>query len=252
MNFGVPAQIAGVDGCKAGWIAVTATLESFGKPEVKVFTSVAALIAELAPKSLIAIDMPIGLPERAIRGGREPDWAARQFLGRQRASIFPVPSRRTVYACANGYPPLCIIAQDTSDPPRKPSRQIFGILHRIRQVDEILRQQPELGERVFEVHPEVSFQVINSDEPLPERKKVKGRINPNGMQLRKKLLEKEAFPARSWIRLHRAGPAWMTFTMLARAPGAPSEFYCEKSGCSLGRFQWTRRDWSRRSGLKAS
>jgi hypothetical protein len=76
-----PTKIAGVDGCKAGWIAVTAALGSFGKPEVKIFESVAALIAELAPKSLIAIDMPIGLPERAIRGGREPDWAARQFLG---------------------------------------------------------------------------------------------------------------------------------------------------------------------------
>jgi predicted RNase H-like nuclease len=189
-----PTQISGVDGCKAGWIAVTAALESFDKPEVKVFASVAALIAELAPRSLIAIDMPIGLPERAIRGGREADWAARQFLGRQRASVFPVPSRRAVDACANGYQSVSIIGQDTSDPPRKPSRQIFGILHRIRQIDEILRQEPVLRERVFEVHPEVSFKVMNNDEPLPERKKVKGRINPNGMQLRKKLLEKEGFP----------------------------------------------------------
>ncbi len=194
MSFGAPTRIAGVDGCKAGWIAVTATPESFEKPEVKIFTSAAALIAELTPKSLIAIDMPIGLPERAIRGGREADWAARHFLGRQRASIFPVPSRRAVYACANGYLPVCIIAQDTSDPPRKPSRQIFGILHRIRQIDEILRQEPVLRERVFEVHPELSFKVMNDDEPLPEPKKAKGCINPNGMQLRETLLQKGGFP----------------------------------------------------------
>jgi predicted RNase H-like nuclease len=189
-----PTKIAGVDGCKAGWIAVTAALESFDKPEFKVFESVAALITELAPRSLIAIDIPIGLPERAIRGGREPDWAAREFLGSQRASVFPVPSRRAVYACANGYTSVCIKAQDTSDPPKKPSRQLFGILPRIQQIDEILRQKPELRERVFEVHPEVSFTVMNGDEPLPERKKVKGRINPHGMQLRKKLLAKEGFP----------------------------------------------------------
>jgi predicted RNase H-like nuclease len=194
MSFGAPTKIAGVDGCKAGWIAVTAAPESFDKAEIKVFASAAALICELASRSLIAIDMPIGLPERAIRGGREPDWAARQFLGRQRGSIFPVPSRGAVYACAHGYPSVCIIAQDTSDPPKKPSRQLFGILPRIRQVDEILRQRPELRERLFEVHPEVSFKVMNGDEPLPERKKVKGRINPHGMQLRKKLLAKEGFP----------------------------------------------------------
>jgi predicted RNase H-like nuclease len=194
MGFGAPTKIAGVDGCKAGWIAVTATPESFDRPEVKIFESVAALICELAPKSLIAIDMPIGLPERAIKGGREPDWAAREFLGLQRGSIFPVPSRRAVYACEHGFVPVCAIAQDTSDPPKKPSRQLFGILPRIRQVDEILRQKPELRERIFEVHPEVSFKVMYGDEPLPERKKVKGRINSHGMQLRKKLLETEGFP----------------------------------------------------------
>jgi predicted RNase H-like nuclease len=35
---------------------------------------------------------------------------------------------------------------------------------------------------------------MNNDESLPERKKVKGRINPQGMQLRKELLAKEGFP----------------------------------------------------------
>src|SRR5262245_16436242 len=127
MLFSTPTQISGVDGCKAGWIAVTATPEIFDKAEVKVFMSVAALISELAPRAIIAIDMPIGLPERAIKGGREPDWAAREFLGLQRASVFPVPSRQAVYACALGYAAVTAIAQDTSDPARKPSRQVLRI-----------------------------------------------------------------------------------------------------------------------------
>jgi predicted RNase H-like nuclease len=194
MLLNTPTQVSGVDGCKAGWIAVTAIPESFDKVEVKVFKSVAALILELAPQSIIAIDIPIGLPERAIKGGREPDWAAREFLGLQRASVFPVPSRRAVYAYEHGYAAVCVIAQDTSDPPKKPSRQLFGILRRIQQVDEILRQEPVLRESVFEVHPEVSFRVMNNDELLAERKKVKSRINPHGMQLRKELLTKEGFP----------------------------------------------------------
>src|SRR5262245_43895595 len=135
MLLDTPAQISGVDGCKASWIAVTATPKSFDKAEAKIFETLAELMAELAARSIIAIDIPIGLPGRGIQGGREPDWAAREFLGRQRASVFPVSSRRAVYACAHGYAAVSAIAQDTSDPPKKPSKQLFGILPRIRQID---------------------------------------------------------------------------------------------------------------------
>jgi predicted RNase H-like nuclease len=189
-----PTKISGVDGCKAGWIAVTVTPESFDKAEVKVFKDVAALISELGSRSIIAIDIPIGLPECAIRGGREPDWAARAFLGPRRASVFPVPSRKAVYVHEQGYRRVCDVARETSDRKRALSKQLFGILGRIRQIDEVLRQEPVLCERIFEVHPEVSFKVMNNNESLPERKKVKGRINPQGMQLRKELLATEGFP----------------------------------------------------------
>jgi threonine dehydratase len=188
-----PVQIAGVDGCKRGrWVAVTASAEGFGTAEVKSFESSAELISKLAPHSLIAIDVPIGLPERAIGGGREADWVARAFLGSRRISVFPVPSRRAVYAHALGYQQLCAIARETSEPPKAASKQLFGILPHIREVDEILRQNPPLRGRVFEVHPEVSFQVMNNGEPLPP-KKVKGHINPPGMERRKELLVTEGF-----------------------------------------------------------
>jgi predicted RNase H-like nuclease len=191
MLLGAPVQIAGVDGCRGGkWIAVTTIAEGFGSAEVKVFKSVDALISELAPRSIIAIDIPIGLPERAINGGREPDWAARAFLGPRRTSVFPVPSRHAVYR--QDYAQLCAIAHATSDPPKAASIQLFQILPRIWEVDMILRQDPALCERVFEVHPEVSFQVMNNNDPLPP-KKVKGRISLPGMDLRKKLLAKVGF-----------------------------------------------------------
>ncbi len=105
-----PTQIAGVDGCKAGWIAVTAIPKAFEKAEVKIFASFAELISQLAARSIIAIDMPIGVPERTKKGGREPDWAAREFLGSQRASVFPVPSRQAVYAYAKGFTEVCALA----------------------------------------------------------------------------------------------------------------------------------------------
>lgn len=197
MHLGQATQIAGVDGCKAGWIAVTASPEAFDKAEVKIFASFEALIAELSSQSIIAIDMPIGLPDHAINGGREADWAARQFLRPHQSRIFPVPSRRAVYAHAQGFAQVCAIARETSDPPRAPSKQLFGILPRIQEIDVMLRQSPALRERLFEVHPEVSFKVMNNNEPLLP-KKVKGQLNLPGIELRKELLAKEGF-SRSFL-----------------------------------------------------
>jgi predicted RNase H-like nuclease len=187
-------QIAGVDGCRGGrWIAVIAGVEDFGKAEVKIFESATALISELAPRTLIAFDIPIGLPERAIAGGREPDWLARAFLGSRRTSVFPVPSRRAVYAYEHGYRKVCTTAQATSDPPKKPSQQAFNIFQRIQEIDVILRQDPALRSRVFEVHPEVSFQVMNNNKSLRISKKIK-----SGTEIRKKLLVEEGF-SRSFL-----------------------------------------------------
>lgn len=192
MLAGRPIHITGVDGCKAGWIAVTAAPESFGLAEVKIFASLADTIAGPADCSIIAIDMPIGLAECAIRGGRKPDWAAREFLRPHQARIFPVPSRRAVYAHTQGYEHVCAIARKTSDPPRAPSKQLFWILPRIQEADEILRKDPQLRARIFEVHPEISFRLMNRNEPVPA-KKIKGSINLPGIELRKELLAAAGF-----------------------------------------------------------
>lgn len=87
------AQIAGVDGCKAGWIAVILQPDSPARAEAKVFENLTNLAGALNPDSIIAVDMPIGLPERASKGGRAPDWAAKEFLGPRKGSVFLVPSR---------------------------------------------------------------------------------------------------------------------------------------------------------------
>ncbi len=192
MTLASHAQIIGVDGCRAGWIAVIVRCANFNEAEVRVFRSFAGILAHAPAQSLIAADMPIGLPERTIKGGREPDWAAREFLRPHQVRIFPVPSRRAVYACGEGFAQVCAVSRETSDPPRAPSKQLFGILPRIQEIDLCLRKFPALRERVFEVHPEVSFKVMNDNEPLAS-KKVKGRLNLPGIELRKELLAKEGF-----------------------------------------------------------
>lgn len=188
-----PAEIIGADGCKAGWIAV-ALQSDFSKPKAEIFANFADLVAAYEPNSIIAVDMPIGLPERAIGGGRAPDWAARKFLGPRRASVFPVPSRRAVYSFAQGYAQACAFARATSDPCKAFSKQAYWIFPRIQQVDLLLRGDKALRRRVFEVHPEVSFALMNKGQPLAAAKKVKGRIHAEGMRLRKELLAGQGFP----------------------------------------------------------
>ena len=103
------AQIAGVDGCKAGWIVVILQPDSPARAEAKVFENFTNLAGALNPDSIIAVDMPIGLPERASKGGRAPDWAAKEFLGPRKGSVFLVPSRPAVYAYEQGYAQVCTV-----------------------------------------------------------------------------------------------------------------------------------------------
>jgi predicted RNase H-like nuclease len=185
-------HIVGVDGCKTGWIAVGFPKAEPRLAEARVFATFGAVVAALPTDSRIAVDMPIGLPDRAIRGGREPDWAAREFLGPCRSRVFPVPSRAAVYAFDQGYARVCAVARETSEPSRAPSKQAYYILPRIHEIDALLQRDQELRGRVFEVHPDVAFALMNGG-PLREPKKTKGRGFVPGLDRRAVLLQGRGF-----------------------------------------------------------
>jgi predicted RNase H-like nuclease len=188
--------IAGVDGCKAGW--VTVVLAPGGEPEASVFAHLAALVASLPDDAILAVDMPIGLPDFTLHGGRGPEALVRRLLGERQSSVFSIPSRAAVYAVDEafstierwyaGHREASRIARETSDPPRGVSIQAFGIFSKIRELDRLLIARPELRSRVVESHPEVAFRQLNGGRPMALPKKIKGRINPAGMEERKALL----------------------------------------------------------------
>jgi len=187
--------IAGVDGCKGGWLVVLHLAGKRDRIGMGFFPSFAALAEALPPDAIIGIDMPIGLPEKVGVGGRAPDRATRAILGARRSSVFAVPSRRAVFAFEQGYAEVCRIARETSEPAWAPSKQSFWLFPRIQQIDLALRADPALEARVFEVHPEAAF-CLMQNSPLEHPKKSKGRCFEPGMELRKKLLTKEGFPPR--------------------------------------------------------
>lgn len=185
--------IAGLDGCKAGWIVVSHPAGDRTAPEVGVFKNFSEICAYLPRLTLIGVDMPIGLPSEVEAGGRAPDRAARLVLGPRRHSVFSVPSRAAVHAFAKGYKETCSIARQTSSPPWAPSKQAFWLFPRIQEIDLALQTGKDLAGRVFEIHPEVSFRMMK-DAPLEMPKKKNGRCHDAGINLRKELLCAQGFP----------------------------------------------------------
>jgi len=185
-----PARVAGVDGCRGGWIAafVGPDHEGVRLRVIEHFTDIFA--APEAPR-IVAVDIPIGLPAYTGSRGRGPERAVRPLLGDRQSSVFAVPSRAAIYA--QDYREACRLAWETSHPPKKVSKQLFMIAPKIREVDEMLRNAPSLASRVFEVHPEVAFWRLNGNRALPEPKKVKGRPFAPGLALRRGLLARHGF-----------------------------------------------------------
>lgn len=185
--------VAGADGCPAGWVVVFAPLDGGAPPRVRLAPDLAAILDAPEAPVVVAIDMPIGLPERIVGPGRAAEQAARPLLGARQSSLFSIPSRAAVEAAT--YAEACAAALATSTPPRKVSKQGFHLFPKIREIDALLRARPEAARRVFEVHPEVAFWRMNGEQTLDTPKKVKSRPHPPGLAQRRALLAAAGIPA---------------------------------------------------------
>lgn len=194
--------LAGVDGCKGGWLV------AFGRPdgEVKpprVVRSFAEIVHGAERPVIIAVDVPIGLPAQSPTGGRAAEREVRARLGDRKSSVFRIPSRRAVEASMAAEPAddrerffaACAIARATSDDRKAFAKQGFYILDKVWEVDALLRRHGEDASRVFETHPELAFVTMNGGAPLELPKKVKNRAHPPGLDLRRTLLRGVGLPA---------------------------------------------------------
>ncbi|MFI4994540.1 MAG: DUF429 domain-containing protein [Hyphomicrobiales bacterium] len=190
--------IAGVDGCRAGWIVARRELDATSRIDIEIHRSFAALLDRKDPPDIIAVDMPIGLPDRIGEGGRGPEKEIRRFLGRRKSSVFSIPSRSAV--CTQDYPAACLIAAETSDPSRKFAKQAFNLFPKIREIDALLRASPKgldppWRERVFEAHPELAFWRLNGEKELSHAKKARNGGRWIGRQERVAILEAAGIPS---------------------------------------------------------
>ncbi len=162
--------VAGVDGCRGGWVVVTVPLGGMAAARVEVVHGhgLAALADDLVSGRLAAaaIDIPIGLP---AGGSRPADVAARRRLGPRRSSVFPAPARAVLGA--RTYPEACAISRRICA--KGVSKQLFNILDKIRDVDDL--QSPALQRHLVEMCPELSFTVLAGSPMSHPKRTPEGR-----------------------------------------------------------------------------
>src|SRR5262249_60327010 len=83
---------AGVDGCRAGWLLVLAR-SGDGEVRLRVVPRFAEVIAAREAPAVIAVDIPIGLPEQAGHGGRAARHMGGPVLGARGSCVCLVPFR---------------------------------------------------------------------------------------------------------------------------------------------------------------
>lgn len=147
------SALAGVDGCRGGWVIATLLDDGTGAPPepwLAVADSLRPLVDDLAAGqvAVVAVDMPLGLPDA---GSRACDVAARARLGARRSSVFPAPSRAVLGARDHAD----AILRERAASGRGLSRQAFNLVPKIAELDAIVT--PDLQARLVEAHPELGF-----------------------------------------------------------------------------------------------
>lgn len=164
-------KLAGVDGCKNGWIVALADSWPCSTPlQIEFCPDFAAVLRTTTQCAAVAVDMPIGLPDGAEARGC--DFEAQRALGPQRSSIFLAPPRRSL---------------DARDPRefQRIHREIrgvgaglpvWGIVPKMLEVNLAFEQDSTLQERVFEFHPELTWRRIAGRQQLSRKKTAAGIV----------------------------------------------------------------------------
>jgi predicted RNase H-like nuclease/ADP-ribose pyrophosphatase YjhB (NUDIX family) len=183
-----PAPVLGVDACPAGWVGVV--LDPMLRASVFVaadISSLLGLVRERHDVPVVAVDIPIGLPDA---GGRLADAEARRVLVGKSSSVFSTPVRSALEAATYAEAREANLA--ATDGRTSVSAQAYALRAKVLQVDAWVRSGP--GADVIEVHPEVSFARM-ADGPVLARKK-----DSDGVRARRETLAAHGIVAPPWFR----------------------------------------------------
>ena len=170
--------VLGIDGCPGGWVVASTAISdrAVGHLDVR-RADTADLVALARGAAVVAIDIPGGLLER---GARVCDVEARRLLGPRRSSAFIAPTR--TWLPASTYADARRRVRRTGDACM--SVQAFNLAGKVREIDAVLRRDRALRRKTFEVHPEMSFLLLNGGSGISSKHSARGRA------IRRRLLER--------------------------------------------------------------
>jgi len=151
--------VLGVDGCRAGWVAIAWSGDAVRAYVHADIGAVVAVAAADGPVHAIGIDIPIGLADRSYR---QADLLARKAAGSKWASVFVTPARPALVL--DDYAEASALNRRLTG--SGISRQAYSLRDKIRQVDGWLASAPC---PVAEVHPELTFAEL-AGAPLADSK----------------------------------------------------------------------------------
>lgn len=152
-------RVLGVDACKAGWVGIALTGHYASAHVAGTIDELIASADTDGALAVVAIDMPIGLPDR---GRRQADVLARKAVGTLRSSVFMTPARAALDAPDH----RTASARNHALAGEGISIQAFSLKSKLHDVERWVRQTHH---RVVEIHPEVSFAQL-AGAPLTVRK----------------------------------------------------------------------------------
>lgn len=166
----------GIDGCRAGWLAISLDDEKCGHWLLKSDRDLEKVFEDYEH---IFIDVPIGLADNQYM--RVCDEELRRMLGPDyHSSVFNPPIRPALYAPT--YAEASMESYEVTE--KKISIQAWNITPKIRSVDQLLQNDVEFREKVFESHPELLFQKLNGGNAILQKKQTK-----KGLRHRLELVE---------------------------------------------------------------
>jgi predicted RNase H-like nuclease len=166
-------MLAGVDGCKKGWIVAFGPSWPCHRPvQIEFYKEFKAVLEATQTCEVVAVDMPIGVPDG--NETRACDLEGQKALGHQRNSLFLTPPRS------------CIEAKNVREfqAMHKAIRGIgaglpvWGIVPKMLEVNQVLEDKivtdAALQNRVIEFHPELTWKRLAGETRLSSKKVAAG------------------------------------------------------------------------------
>lgn len=177
-------RVAGVDGCRAGWLVVEASVD-LHHVDVRIAPDWNTIGSNA---DVVAVDMPIGLSRTGVR---QCEVEARRLISPHGSRVFKTLPRAALKFSQCEW-------SDANDWAKNAgfggiSKQIWNIRPRIIDIDRVIKPQDQ--RRIYEAHPELAFARLNGGAALDSKH------SAAGLEIRKRLLSSAGFTNfDKWLR----------------------------------------------------